>query len=191
MPDAVDDSPGCRLHHLSDIPINSNETDYIEIFRALFLIIDSHQWDSAVLAAIRMDELIYRQVVLLLHSYNLPDKTIQHQGHSFKYQLIDELCNKLLARLHLPIALADIENLSGISARGLQYAFQERFGCSPMVWVREHRLQAARDRLLRGQCSVMEVAVSCGFGSSSLFTRYYQARFGETPSGTLKKHSQL
>lgn len=187
MPDAVDDSPGCRLHHPSDIPIASDKTDYIEIFRALFLIINSHQWDSAVLGAIRMDELIYRQVVLLLHSYNLPDKKIQHQGHSFKYQLIDELCNKLSARLHLPITLPEIENLSGISARGLQYAFQERFGCSPMAWLREQRLLKARTELMQVRGSVMEIAVRCGFGSVSLFTRYYTSRFGETPSTTLKK----
>ena len=164
-------------------------SNFVAIFHALFVLIDAHQWDSSALTTIQLDELIYRQVVLLLRSFKL-QKNVEPQELSFKHQLIDELCAKLATRLHLPIALKDIEALSGISARGLQYAFQERFGCSPMAWVREQRLLVARDCLLRGQCTVMEVAVSCGFGSSSLFTRYYQTRFGETPSGTLKKLCQ-
>lgn len=168
------------------VSMSANGVDFTKIFRALFLLIHAHQWDTTTLTAIHLDELIYRQVVQLLRS-SKAQHSLGRQERSFKCQLMDELCNKLLARLHLPLTLADIEALSGISARGLQYAFQERFGCSPMAWVREQRLLVARERLLRGKCSVMEVAVSCGFGSSSLFTRYYQARFSETPSNTLKK----
>lgn len=187
VPAVLNDSAEFHLHKSADIPMTKGMIDYIEIFRAFFTVISAYRWNRTALEAIRIDDLIYRQVILLLGSYNFQDNPIAERGRAFKFQLIDEICSKLSPRLHRPLTLADIESLSGMSARGLQYAFRERFGCSPMAWVREQRLLLARRRLLEGQSTVMEIAVSCGFGSSSLFGRYYQSRFGESPSDTVRK----
>jgi len=71
-----------------------------------------------------------------------------------------------------------------MSARSLQYAFQRRFNCTPMQWIREQRLLKANEVLMRKESekTVTEVALDCGFGSVNHFSVYYRKRFGRTPS---------
>jgi len=69
----------------------------------------------------------------------------------------------------------------GISARQLQRIFKARLNCSPMVWLREQRLQRARE-MLSSSCSVKRVAYSLGFRQVSQFCRDFKARFGHRPS---------
>lgn len=106
---------------------------------------------------------------------------------SAKVRVINQLCDEMLASLSRKITLTELEQKSGYSARALQYAFMERFGCSPFEWLREHRVQAARRRLLRGDVhSITQLAHDCGFGSASQFSLAYKGRFGETPGQTLR-----
>jgi AraC-like DNA-binding protein len=69
----------------------------------------------------------------------------------------------------------------GISARQLQRVFKARCNCSPVAWLREQRLQRAR-QMLSSSCSVKRVAYSLGFSQVSQFCRDFKARFGHRPS---------
>jgi AraC family transcriptional regulator, ethanolamine operon transcriptional activator len=93
---------------------------------------------------------------------------------------------------------ADLGNLSapalcaavGISQRTLEYAFQERLGTSPMVFIRRLRLHAVRRALLaaeRGGATVTELAMAFGFYQLGRFSAEYRALFGELPSATLTR----
>ena len=81
-------------------------------------------------------------------------------------------------------SLSDLSTLSGLSARSLQYAFQERYGVSPMRYLRRVRLDRAREDLRRGNGSVAEIASYWGFSNLGRFARAYQQQFGEFPSVT-------
>lgn len=54
--------------------------------------------------------------------------------------------------------LADLARLAGTSARSLQYGFQERYGTTPMRYLRQVRLDRARDDLAQAYGSVADVA---------------------------------
>jgi AraC-like DNA-binding protein len=69
----------------------------------------------------------------------------------------------------------------GISMRQLQRLFTRQTGCSPRLWLREERLQAAHRLLLRSS-SVKEVALTLSFRQASQFCRDFRTRFGYTPS---------
>jgi AraC-like DNA-binding protein len=56
---------------------------------------------------------------------------------------------------------------------------------SPMRYLREVRLDAARARLLGNGSRVSEVAVEVGFESPAHFTREFKRRFGVSPSKSL------
>jgi AraC-like DNA-binding protein len=56
---------------------------------------------------------------------------------------------------------------------------------SPMRYLREVRLDAARARLLGSGSRVSEVAVEVGFESPAHFTREFKRRFGVSPSKSL------
>jgi len=85
--------------------------------------------------------------------------------------------------------MTDLERLSSYSRRGLHYAFQERFGCSPMRWVRQERLSCALARLQRPEPndSVTSVAQSCGYRRAASFSQDFQRRFGVRPSELLRE----
>ncbi|MCY1251301.1 Exoenzyme S synthesis regulatory protein ExsA [compost metagenome] len=83
-----------------------------------------------------------------------------------------------------PYTLGDLTAIAGVSARQLQYAFNDNIGVSPLVYLRNARLDRARDLLLSCRMPVSEVALRSGFNHLGKFARYYRERFGETPSAT-------
>jgi AraC-like DNA-binding protein len=97
---------------------------------------------------------------------------------------LERLIAHIEANLHRPLSLQELSERGGCSPRALQYAFQRRFGCGPMQWVRQRRLEAAR-QLLEGADpteSVRAIARRCGYINLSSFSRDIQNAFGRTPS---------
>ena len=95
----------------------------------------------------------------------------------------------IVANAHRAVTMTDIARATGLSARGLQSAFQREVGTSPMRFLRRVRLERVRRELLRsdaGEHSVAEVAGAWGFGHLGRFSSYYAELFGEYPSATLR-----
>lgn len=72
----------------------------------------------------------------------------------------------------------------GVSPRQLQRSFRSGLSCAPRDWLREQRLQKAR-QLLSTAPSVKHVAYALGFRQESQFCRDFKARFGHSPSREL------
>ncbi|GAY23963.1 AraC family transcriptional regulator [Sphingobium fuliginis] len=88
------------------------------------------------------------------------------------------------------ISLIDMIEISGVSARSLHAGFRRFRGVTPMVYLKNVRLDLARKMLLGGVeegHSVTDVALACGFSHLSKFARDYAERFGERPSATLRQ----
>jgi AraC-like DNA-binding protein len=93
------------------------------------------------------------------------------------------------AHLERPITVGRLCQVAGIGERALQKAFESRRGMSPLRFVAERRLAAAR-RLLTGAnptLDVTEVAMGLGFGHTGRFALLYRQAFGETPSQSLRQ----
>lgn len=89
-----------------------------------------------------------------------------------------------------PITLEEMIAVSGVSARSLHAGFRRFRDTTPMVYLKNHRLDLAHRQLKAAAddgLSVTEVALSCGFTHLSKFARDYLDRFGERPSATLKR----
>jgi AraC family ethanolamine operon transcriptional activator len=82
----------------------------------------------------------------------------------------------------------DLCDAARVSARTLEYAFRERFGVTPVRFLKLRRLNAAHVALRRASPddSVSSIAVRCGFGDFGHFARDYHALFGQLPSETLR-----
>jgi AraC-like DNA-binding protein len=78
---------------------------------------------------------------------------------------------------------------TGTSVRSLFLTFRKSRGCSPMAYVRNVRLERAREILSKPtfETSIAAVATRCGFHNQSHFAKRYLARYGELPSATLKR----
>ena len=91
-------------------------------------------------------------------------------------------------RIDAPITLFDICDWVGASERSLHLGFLERFGMSPMAYLKVLRLNRAR-RQLRDAApgtSVTDVAMRSGFLHLGRFATDYGRFFGEWPSATLR-----
>lgn len=78
--------------------------------------------------------------------------------------------------------------ISRTSERTLQYAFKERYGISPNVYVKRWKLNTARRCLLQSDpadTNVHDIAMSLGFFHQGQFSADYRNLFAELPSTTL------
>lgn len=87
-----------------------------------------------------------------------------------------------------PITIEALAVATNVSARSLFHSFKKARGYSPMVLVKQIRLNKAKEMLskARPDASVTDVAYACGFGNLGHFANDYFERFGERPSDTLR-----
>jgi AraC-like DNA-binding protein len=89
-----------------------------------------------------------------------------------------------------PFSVADLAAIAGVSVRSLQEGFRRYVGCSPMAYLQSVRLTRAHDALQRedpARITVAAVAHRAGFTHLGRFATAYRARFGATPSETLRR----
>lgn len=92
------------------------------------------------------------------------------------------------AHLDQAITLEDVAQAAGISPRGLQLAFREHRGTTPLGFWREARLARAHADLIAAPpgTRVTEVALRWGFTHFGRFAEAYRARYGFRPREALK-----
>jgi AraC-like DNA-binding protein len=93
------------------------------------------------------------------------------------------------AHLEEPISIGRLCSVAAVGERALQKAFESRRGMSPMRYVAERRLAAARRLLSRPdrRDDVTQIALRLGFAHISRFAAVYRQAFGEPPSATLRR----
>jgi AraC-like DNA-binding protein len=90
-----------------------------------------------------------------------------------------------------PLTIEKLAAEANVSVRALQQGFHELIGCSPMAYLREVRLNRARETLLSADptsgANVTDIALDWGFMHLGRFSVEYRRRFGESPSQTLRR----
>jgi AraC-like DNA-binding protein len=179
-----------RLSEDRALSLKAGNTSFDTLFRNHWRTVDGLFHNPKALAMLGMDDVLKRSVVSLLAPELFLEQSRQAPGSSSKEnRVLDRVCAYIEAHSERPITATELEQISGLSGRSLQYAFRRRFDCSPMDWVRQHRLELARSSLRSGVkvTTVTQVALEFGFNNLSLFARYYRERFGESPSVTLQR----
>ena len=75
----------------------------------------------------------------------------------------------------------------GIGERQLYRKLQALLGCTPAAYIRQIRLDRAKQLLEKGAGTVSEITFMVGYGNTSAFARAFREAFGKTPSEFLKK----
>jgi transcriptional regulator GlxA family with amidase domain len=68
-----------------------------------------------------------------------------------------------------------------MSLRAFERQFLSNFHLTPQKYLRKLRLRIASRALVYTNESLSEVALTCGFGDQSHFTREFHRQFGRTP----------
>ena len=85
------------------------------------------------------------------------------------------------AHFDKPLSVEDYARLTGRSVRTFRRDFRARFGVGPKRWLRERRLERARELVRGGEYGVAAVAAAVGYASTSHFIEVYREAFGVTP----------
>jgi AraC family ethanolamine operon transcriptional activator len=90
----------------------------------------------------------------------------------------------------LPITIAKMRELVGVSSSSLNRIFLSEYGIPPKSYIRSRCLSAARDALARvsPEVKVSDIANRWGFWHMGQFAGDYRRMFGELPSDTLKRN---
>lgn len=81
-----------------------------------------------------------------------------------------------------PVSLNDLAYLSGRSLSAFKRDFQAIYNTSPLRWIRNRRLDMAKEMLLHTSLSVTDVCFSTGFENVAHFSKVFKERFGMAPS---------
>ena len=78
------------------------------------------------------------------------------------------------------ISLADLCRLTNISRFHLVHMFKQYVGLPPQTYLRQIRLQHAKDLLVKGE-TIAQAALATGFSDQSHLTRWFKRVWGYTP----------
>lgn len=84
-------------------------------------------------------------------------------------------------KLEDPTDIQTIAGSMGVSTDRLERAFRKETGMPPASYLRQMRLKHAADLLLHSKAQIAAIALSCGFGNASSFTRAFRGEFDCTP----------
>ena len=145
-----------------------------------------------LLELMAVDESCYRLIAMLFQPETLIGTETPMERRSVTQNRLEAACQYAIANMGDVITLTDLERISKLSARALQYGFLKKFGCSPMQWLRGQRLHLAHRRLMAALPgdSVTSIALSCGMTHLGQFSVDYRKEFGVSPSETLARVNQ-
>lgn len=107
-------------------------------------------------------------------SVHLSSQKTQHQG-------IRALQDWLLTRLHERIGVAQMAARLSMSERNFTRVFQRETGTTPMAFIEQARVEAARRLLEDGDLPAKTIAMQTGFGSYEPMRKAFQKHLGVSP----------
>jgi len=185
------DEAEARQKEATLLDLRRNSINFMTSFRHLCNYIDSLASSPAILEKVGVDDWFYRQLGCWLAPDLLNEDPPDGSAKRFTPRAVEAVCEAVRTRLSKPLTKSEMERISGLSARGLQYAFLKKFGCSPMEWQRRERLHIAYARLESpgDERSITELSLDLGFSSPSRFAAYYRSLFGESPGETKRRRN--
>lgn len=101
------------------------------------------------------------------------------------YERIIHVAEILVNNMANPPDTMELARTVGLSRSKLQRCFFRVYGVSLFEYLRNHRLQAARQLLQRGEVNVTEAALHVGYANQSYFAKAFKTMFGVAPSALL------
>ena len=92
----------------------------------------------------------------------------------------------VLHNLHVPISLRDLADQESVSVRTFTRRFREEVGMPPLRWIKQQRVERARQLLETTDLPVETVARQVGFGTASSLREHFHERVGVSPRGYRK-----
>jgi len=137
---------------------------------------------AGALTDVEASTLAHLLVRHLLRQYGTGSAPRRRPAGELQPGTVDVVAEYVHAHLADEITLDALAAAVNLSTFHFARSFRATTGLTPHDFVTEHRLMAARDRLLRGDASVAATGLSVGFSNISHFRRLFRRRYGLTPA---------
>ncbi|OQM76515.1 helix-turn-helix transcriptional regulator [Manganibacter manganicus] len=128
----------------------------------------------------------YRDLIVSSLLLTLPNSimdTLSRDNDRLTPRAIRRALDFMRANLAEPITIDMIASAAGCSPRALHYTFRQQYQTTPMIYLRQMRLEAAEELLRSGSyANLTDVALSVGFRNPGRFSGAFRRRFGYLPS---------
>lgn len=109
-------------------------------------------------------------------------KTPAAQGQIADRVEVNRVIEYLHSHMDDKITIEVMASVAHLSPSHFFRVFKAETGKAPMVYVQDIRLERAKKLLLAGDKSITEIALDCGFGSSSYLSACFQKEYKMSPS---------
>lgn len=140
----------------------------------LHLIGKAHGEDLATAVA---DQMVYNAV----REGTAAQRVSIQSRHGMRNDHLKRAIAIMEAMIETPLSPSLIAEELGISTRQLERLFGRYLNSSPKHYFTEMRLHRAQNLLVQSEQSVTEIAMACGFQTTSHFSKVYRAHFGRSP----------
>lgn len=152
-------------------PMNDRLISYIDSIEPYF-----HEKDKIE------DGLIKLKLLELLYDVVNADKSFLCQFLQLKHKKPLSIVEVIEDNLVNPVSLNDLAYLSGRSLSTFKREFQAIYNTSTFQWIRNRRLEKAKDMLTHSGVSVTDACFATGFENAAHFSKAFKKRFGIPPS---------
>jgi AraC-like DNA-binding protein len=130
-------------------------------------------------------------VLLILHTLNPINKN-DKSGPSLRSAAVKRAVEYIHTHFARDLTVTELCTVTGVSERTLQYAFGQIYDLSPQNYLKNYRLERARNLLQNGDANrVADAARACGIHHQQRFAQYFKAMYGESPSEVLKRPARM
>lgn len=123
--------------------------------------------------------LSYMQKLLVVNLLRWTDKEALVPKKS--RECMDYVVNFINSNFGAPIGLEDLSDSIGYSYHHFRHIFKDTYGISPKQYILNVRMTHAKLFLQKGEFSVKDVAMMCGFKSTSQFIAAFKKQTGLSP----------
>lgn len=95
---------------------------------------------------------------------------------------VQEAINVMMANIEEPLTIPEIAEHVKLSPRQLERLFVQHEGLTPARYYMGVRIERARELILYSNHSAIEIAIACGFASSSYFAQWFKRIQGVSPA---------
>jgi len=140
--------------------------------------------DRRVVAPLYLQELVYR--VLQRDQYA---RLLALAAAESASNPVSAVLEYMRAHLSEPLTVADLADLVSLSPSAFAHLFRDITGRSPYQFLKEMRLDRARELLVDGNFTVARISKEVGYASVSHFISEFRGRFGVTPRAYYDAHA--
>ena len=95
---------------------------------------------------------------------------------------IFSLQDQIIKKLEHCWTIEEMARKLDLSAPHFQKLYKQKIGVSPVAWLRERRLEKARELLETTFWQMKQIGVAVGMPNDSHFTRDFKKKYGVTPT---------